>query len=121
MPLLVKILGIVLIALAILFLIRPKTIKQLLEFFMEGKIIYFGGVIRLIIGVFFLLAASECKFPTIMIVLGILMLASGILIFLLGLERSRSFVRVVSEKSELVHRVLALAPLIIGILLVYAA
>lgn len=120
MSLLVKILGILVIAMAVLIIIRPQALKKLIGFFQEGKAIYLGAVSRLIIGVFLLLAASGCRYPSIVIALGIITLAMGILTFIIGIERCRAWLKAIGEKSELIHRLIAIIPLAFGILLVYA-
>ena len=60
MDIVIKIMGIVLVFLAVLYLLKPDIMKSLMEFFKQGKRIYFAGLIRIVLAIVFLLAAREC-------------------------------------------------------------
>jgi hypothetical protein len=122
MPILVKILGIVIIGIVFIVLIRIDTLKRLLNFVLEQTtMIYVIGVIRIIIGSFLLLAASQCKIPVIILVIGLILLASGILVFLIGTERAKKMLGWMLAQTPVMQRVWVTAALIIGALMVYAA
>ena len=122
MVLTVKVIGILLIAFSVILLIRPQALKSMLVFVIEQqKMIYFAAVLRLVIGALLLLAASNAAIPIIIIVLGIIFLVSGIMIFFLGVDRVKSIVEKFLDKSDMVYRALAAIPLVVGILLVWAA
>jgi hypothetical protein len=57
MNVIVKIIGIAIVALAIVYLLKPDVMKSLMEFFTEGRRIYFAGLIRLVMAVVFFLDA----------------------------------------------------------------
>jgi uncharacterized protein YjeT (DUF2065 family) len=121
MNVIVKIIGIAIVALAIVYLLKPDVMKNLMEFFTEGKRIYFAGLIRLVLAVVLLLAARECDYTSVIIFLGILFLVSGLLIFVLGPERVKSIVDWYQNQSLFVSRLFALVVFAIGVLIIYSA
>ncbi|MFC2149691.1 hypothetical protein ACFLQ8_03215, partial [Candidatus Auribacterota bacterium] len=108
MLMLIKIVGVIIICFGLTFLINPAAIKKFIAYFEEGKRMYSIAVIRLILGVIFLLSASDCRLVGVMIVLGILFLIGGISIFALGLDKCRSVVKWYQGKSDLVLRIISI-------------
>jgi len=107
---------------SIILIIKPKVIKQLFAFFMKGKRIYLAAVLRLLIGVILLIAASpQCKSTWVIITLGIFFLIAGVMIFALGLEKTKSILNWWNNKPLIVLRLVSLIPIAIGILLLYAS
>ena len=122
MPVLVRIFGIIIIGVVIIFLVKPEIVKKFLEYVKgEEKMIYIGGVVRIVIGAFLLLAASQCRIPLIVLILGIIAFATGIIILLIGISRVKKMLEWLSTKSINVLRTLMVIPLIFGVLMVYAA
>ena len=121
MDLVIKIIGIVIVFFAIIYLLKPDILKRLLEFFKKGKRIYLAALIRLTFAVLFLLDANECKMPWVIIAFGILFLLSGLLIFILGVEKTRTMIEWWQKQSTLLVRIIGLIALAIGALIIYAA
>lgn len=121
MLILVRLIGIVIVGMGATFLLSPKTLKQVLSFWGEGKRPYIAGILRLLIGAILLLAASQCRLVGVVVTLGVLILVGGIIIFLLGLERVKSILSWWNKKSLLVMRLISLIPLALGVLLLYSA
>jgi len=121
MDVVVKIIGIVIVALGIAYLLKPGIMTYLMEFFKEGKRMYFAGLIRLVLAIIFLLAARECDITPVIVFFGILFLISGLLIFVIGLEKVKSIINWYQEQSILVLRLLALVALAIGVVIIYSA
>ncbi len=65
----VKIVGIVVVFIGIVYLLKPGVLKSFIGFFKKGKRIYFVALIRFVLAVIFLLAANQCKMPWVIIVL----------------------------------------------------
>ncbi|MBN2456015.1 MAG: hypothetical protein JXB29_05690 [Sedimentisphaerales bacterium] len=59
----IKIIGIVFVAIGIVYLLKPEIAKALMDFFKQANRIYIAAVIRLALAVVFLLAARECIVP----------------------------------------------------------
>ncbi len=121
MNVIVKIIGIVIVALAIVYLLKPDVMKYLMEFFTEGRRIYFAGLIRLVLAVVFLLAARECDYTSVIIFFGILFLISGLLTFVLGSEKVKPIIDWCQRQSLFVLRLFALVAFAIGAIIIYSA
>lgn len=120
MVILVKLIGIFIAGMGIILLLSPKTIKRLVAFCQQGKRVYISGLLRLLIGVILLLAASQCRLSGMVATLGILVLIGGILIFVLGIERTKALLNRWSNKSTLFLRLWGILALAIGVLLIYS-
>jgi hypothetical protein len=117
----VKIVGIVIVLLAFLFLLKPDMMKHILNFFKQGKRVYFAGLVRLILAVVFLLAARECDITWVIVVFGILFLISALSIFMIGAEKLRPMLDWFQNKSALFLRVMAVIILALGAIIIYSA
>ena len=121
MDIVVKIVGIFIIFIGILYLLRPDVMKRLMEFIKKGKRVYFAGVIRFTLAIIFLLGASECYKKWIIATFGILFLISGLLIFILGPEKIRQIFEWYQKQPLLIFRVIAVIVLACGAVIVYSA
>jgi len=121
MVILIKIIGIVITLVGIIFLFCPKAIKQLMGFVRQGRRLYWAGILRLLFGVTLLLGASQCRVIWVVMAMGILFLIGGVMIFTLGLERLRSIIEWWNKRSLMVLRLWALVVLALGALLIYSA
>ena len=117
----IKIIGMVIIAVAVVFVIKPNVMKRLMEFFRRGKRIYLAGVVRFALAVVFLLGARECDITWVIVVFGLLFLISGLLVFMLGPVRLARLMDWYQKQSLLLLRVAAVVPLAIGAIIIYAA
>jgi len=120
MPVLVKLIGLIIVVMGAVILLNPVAMRWLIDFWKEGKRIYLVGLLRLLIGIILLLAASQCKLPGVVTTLGILILLGGLLIFLLGLEKVRSMLDWWSKKPPAALRLMGSIALAIGLLLFYS-
>ena len=117
----VKLIGIVMVAVGAIYLVKPDTIKQYMDFWLQGNRVYGGAVTAFIVGVIFLMAASQCTLPTVVVIIGILSLAKGIMLFIRGPKRLQEIKKWLDNKSGSALRQLAILTLAIGILVIYAA
>lgn len=121
MVLLVKVLGIVVIVLSLIFILRAEMMKKFMAYCLEDKNITMIAVLRIIIGLFLLIASTHCSGVLIVVIIGLLTLAAGIVPFMLGFERVKIYINTLMAKPLNLLRLLALIPLVAGILLVYSA
>ena len=121
MATIIKIIGILIVLMAILYLIKPDVIKWLFEFVKKGKRIYFVALIRFALAIVFLLGAHDCRFPKVIAAFGILFIISGSLILILGAEKIRTMLEWYLKQSALFLRILALIALAIGAIIIYFA
>lgn len=104
------------IALGILFFTRPQIIK-----FITDSIIYAAALLRIAIAIIFFVGAFKCRLPWVIITLGCILLISGIMVFAVGTEKIKTVINVIREKPLKVIRFLGLIPVIVGIIVLYAA
>ena len=117
----IKSLGVLFTLMGIAYLLRPDIIKRLMGFFKKGKRIYFAGLIRFALAIVFFVAARECRYFWIIFASGIIFLAGGLLIFLLGPEKIRRILNWYQDQPALIFRIIALIVLAFGIIIILSA
>jgi uncharacterized protein YjeT (DUF2065 family) len=95
--------------------------KRLMEFFKQGRRMYFAALIRLVLAVVFFLAARQCRFFWVIFAFGVLFIISGLLIFILGLEKVKSYISWWQKQPVMLLRVMAVVGLAIGAIIIYSA
>lgn len=117
----IQILGIVFVAIAIVYILKPGVMKRLFEFFKKGNRLYVAAPIRLGLAIVFLVGAGECKQPWVIIAIGILLLISGILVLVLGPKKLVPIIEWFQGQSEILQRVIALIVLAVGVVIIISA
>ena len=121
MVILARLIGIIFMAAGIIILLRPEALKQLLAFMAEEKRVYIIGCARIVVGTILLIAAPQCKITWVVAAIGVVAVVLGILIFVLGAEKIKGIIKMWQGKPTMTARLLSLAPIIIGILLISCA
>jgi len=121
MLILVKLVGIVVVAIGIIFLLIPKTMRQWMVFCEKGIRPYVMGVLRILVGILFLLAAPQSRVVWVIITFGVLALIGGITFFVLGLEKVKGMLRWWHGRSLPLLRLIALLATAIGVMILYSA
>ncbi len=117
MLILAKLVSVILFGLGIAILIRPEFMKKMFAFCKQGKRIYGGGILRIVIGLILLLVAGQSRMPWAVLSLGILFILGGSLIFVLGLEKAKSMISLWEEMPVLACRIMGLAMAAFGALI----
>ena len=117
----VKLIGAIFIALGLSFVFNPKSLRKLIEFFCQDKRVYMVAILRISLGIIFLISARECRNTTMMIAIGVIVLFAGIFIFILGTEKIAKITGQVINSSDLSLRIISLVPIILGALILYSA
>lgn len=120
MILLIKLIAIAIAGMGLWVLLNPEAMRRMLAFWGEGNRLYLAGVIRIFFAAILLGGASQCRSSGVVIVLGVLFLIGGISIFVLKPEKLKSILRWWYERPLWFCRLLALLPLGIALLLIYA-
>ncbi len=120
MLILVKTLSLVIIGMGVMCMLSPQKVKGVIRFWAEGRRVYIAGFLRILFGIIFLLAASQCRVVTIIVVIGILFLIGGIAIFTLGPARIRPVLNWWQQRSDMTFRLLSLLIIFIGTLILYS-
>jgi len=123
MDIIIKIIGIVFVAIAIVFLLKPAVMKSLMEFFKKGQRIYLVGLVRLALAVVFLLGTRSHEGHKFWIIFGfgILFLISGVLVFMLGPKSLKPMMDWCQKRSIWLLRVIAVIVLAMGVVIIYSA
>jgi len=117
----IQVLGVIIAVMGLLYLLKPKVLHGLIDFFKKGSRIYLVGLARFALAIVFLLAARECDLTWVIVVFGILFLVSGIVIFGMGLRRVKALMEWYQGQSPLLLRFVGLIVLAVGIVIMYAA
>ena len=121
MVLLVKLMGIFIVVMGANFMAKPDTMKKWMDFWMQEKRVYAGAAVSLVIGVLFLMGASQCRIGWIVTVMGVMSLVKGIMLIVGGKEKMAKWANVIMGKPAKIRRRFAILALAIGVLLIYAA
>jgi hypothetical protein len=121
MDTIIKIIGIIIILMSILYLAKPDIIKHLMEFFKKGLRVYIIALTRFVLAVVFLLAATQCNHPRLVTALGILFLISGLLVIILGPKKIGPIFEWYLAQPPMIFRILSVITLVFGALVLYAA
>ena len=121
MVILVRLFGIAIVVMGIVFLANPKALKQYMAFWRHQKRLYIGGILSLLFGVIFLLAAAQCRLAGVIVVLGVWAIIKGVLLFTLGQKRLNAYLDWWLKRSTSAARLLGIIALVLGILVIYSA
>jgi membrane glycosyltransferase len=117
----IKIIGVIIVSITIVFLVKPQVMRRLMVFFKKGNRIYLAGLIRLALAVVFLLGARECDITWVIVVFGILFLISGLLVFMLGPAKIGRMLDWYEKRSLILSRFLAAIILAVGAIIICSA
>jgi len=117
----IKIIGTVIVGIGLVYLIRPKVLIGIMRFFATGSRLYLAAVVRFALAITFFLGARECDIKWVIVLFGLIFLLSGLLIFMLGLEKAKAIINWYQEQPTFVFRVVAIMVLSVGLIIIYAA
>ncbi len=121
MDIVIKIVGLVIAAIGIVYIIKPNVMNRMIEFFKKGKRLYIAGPARLAFAVVFLLGARECKYFWVIFAFGILFLITGILVLVLGPKKLTPMLEWWLKQPTLLLRLMALIAVAIGVVIIISA
>lgn len=117
----IKTIGAVFVGIGILYLLKPEILRQLMQFFKKGSLVYLSGLLRFALAVIFLLGARECHRLWVIFTFGIIFIISGLLVFLFGVKRIRTMIDWYQEQPNWIFRVIALIVLAAGAIIIFSA
>ena len=115
------ILGLAVLAWGIVFLIKPEISKRMIRFWAFSRLILFGAIIKLGVGILFLVAATQCNVPWLIVVFGLIGCLQGILFLAMQQKKRRATMEWLLARSPLMHRVFGLLSIVIGAAIAYGA
>jgi len=120
MPVFVLLTGVIMLLFGVAFLIAPSIVRHWFSRITVWKQFYPIAALRIVIGILFLVAAKETRFPVFVTVMGTISIVAGLALPVLGTERIRAFAKWGLERSDSSLRLWALAASAVGIMLVWA-
>ena len=117
---LIKFLGIFIAGFGIAYFVNPSMLKQYTAFWKNKKRLYLGAALALLIGIVFLLAASQCRWTGFIIAFGIFMLARGIFVLVIGQKKVISVLDWWLKRPIAFLRGYAVFAITLGVLLIYS-
>lgn len=117
---LTKLIGVFIVSMGAMIMLKPETMKHLITFLQQGRRLYILGLVRILLGIILILAASECRLVEVVVVLGILVLIKGFIIFIIVPEKINAMLNWWANRPSLILRFLGLFVIAIGALLVYS-
>ncbi len=121
MQMVVKILSILVIIEGLIFIIRPGFLRSAIGWFKEGDFLFLPAVIKIALGIVLLIAATSCTRTWLIIVLGLLLCAAGLLNFTVKKEKLISIINFFYNLGPVGLRITAVCEIIFGLLLLYGA
>ena len=117
----IRIIGAIIAIQGAVFMARPQWVKGVFNFVSRGRLLYIPAILKGALGVVFLVAALECTWPLVIIVLGILFCMSGVCAFVIKLEKLKAMLQWWCARSETALRLLLALNIIIGGIILFAA
>jgi hypothetical protein len=121
METIIKVIGTVIVCIGLVFLIRPEIMRATTRFFSKGSRLYLAAMMRFALAIVFIMGARHCGRTWIIVMFGLIFLLSGLLIFMLGLQKAKGIIKWYMEQPKFVSRVVAGIVLGVGLIIVYAA
>jgi hypothetical protein len=111
--------GLLIVAFGIVGAVTPGHLLDAVEWFVTPVGLYVAAALRIVCGTVFLGAAPGARTPTMLRVLGILVLLNGILTLFIGLPRARAIFEWWAVQGPTVTRLWAALALAIGAFVIY--
>ena len=116
----ILVIGIVIILWGIWVVVKPGVVKAILTR-IKGPLIYVPALLRIALGVVFLVSARDCKHTWVIMVFGILFFAAGIGMFMIKPAKLQAFFERWANRAPLTIRVLGIIAAAGGGVIAYAA
>jgi hypothetical protein len=117
---LVWIIGALIGAWGVLAVIVPEKMRAFVRFLAKEKRYYLAALLRLLIAIVFLIFARDVQQTRIILFLGLLFLAGGILVLVIPGPKIRSMLDWWLAKPLWVYRLWGIVAVMFGVLIIYA-
>ncbi len=117
----IKVIGTVIACIGLVYLIEPKIMKAAVRFFLKSSNLYMAAIVRFALAIIFIMGARHCGLRWLIVLFGLIFLLSGLLIFMMGLQKTKVILRWFLEQPKFIARVAAGIVLAVGLIIVYAA
>lgn len=121
MKLAVQIIGVLIACAGLFLLITPEYLYGLVERNMAESYFYYSAIIgRSTLGILLILAAKQSKYPTAILIIGIITVLAAVIFIFIGHDNFQGFIANIMEFYRPYARIWALAAIAMGAFLVYA-
>jgi uncharacterized protein YjeT (DUF2065 family) len=117
----IKAIGTVIVCIGLVYLIKPKVLRNIMSFFAKGSRLYLAAMIRFALAIVFFMGARHCGIRWVIVLFGLIFLLSGLLIFMLGLGKSKAIINWYQQQPSIIFRIVAIMVLCVGLIIVYSA
>jgi hypothetical protein len=121
MAIFVRFIGLFISSVGFLFLVKPQIFKRFIVSLKIRKRFYLIGIFRLILGIILIWGGKFCRLSGLVTIIGIVFLIAGVFIFLIGPKRLNVILEWWINKPIIALRTMAIVPIFLGVLLLYAA
>jgi hypothetical protein len=121
METIIKVIGTVIVCIGLVYLIKPEIFRSIIRFFAKGSRLYLAAIVRFVLAIVFILGARHCGIKWVIVLFGLIFLLSGLLVFMLGLQKAKGIIRWYQKQPIFVYRIVATIVLSVGLIIVYAA
>ncbi len=118
---LIKAIGLIFVICGVYFTVLPSSIKTFISFAKEGKRVYIGCAIRIVLGILLLIASPHASFFWIPLITSILLIVWGSVPIFIGIKNVYAILSWCEARADTVCRALSIAFAILGILIIYSA
>lgn len=117
----VFVVGLICVLEGIVIVIKPNFYRQAVGVLLKGKMVYISPPLKTAFGILFLVAATSCAKPAILIILGIITCTAGIAMFMMGPAKLKRFLNWWKMRGDWFLRLLGVVAVVLGLLISYAA
>jgi uncharacterized protein YjeT (DUF2065 family) len=121
MVLIAKLISIALVLCGFAMILKKELLNKIIEYVKEGNRVYGIAVGRALFGIILLNVASISRVPWVIVLIGLLLIVSGILCFVLKKEKVIGKIdKIFTDPSERTLRLIGTVPMVVGVLLLCA-
>jgi len=121
MVLIVKLIAIAIIIYGCIVVLRPRVKKVVIEYIKQDNRIYIANGVKTAVGIFMLIAASSCRVPWVILVIGGLAALSGIALFLVKKNVINDIIAWIESRHMKQVRIIGAVIIAVGALIAIAA
>ncbi|MCI0499324.1 MAG: hypothetical protein L0Y36_06565 [Planctomycetales bacterium] len=100
--------------------LKPGWMKTVIGIVSKGKLVYLAAGIKILVGIIFLVFATQCKLTPIIIVFGVLSIGGAAVFFTVSLPKITAYMNWWKSRPLWMYRLWGVAAVLLGALLVYA-
>jgi hypothetical protein len=116
----VALVGLLILAGGLLMLTVPNAIRASLQMFIDRRLMPVASLVRVVLGILFVLAAPSTRLPIFVWAMGLLAIVAGVLMPIVGFRKVEGWATWWLKKSDGVIRRWSLLAILLGALLAWA-